>query len=48
VYYIALIAVLCLAAVVRALWQGARPQVVLFGADAAAALLNRLRRRLGL
>jgi hypothetical protein len=35
-----------LGAVGGALWEGARPQVVKFGADAAASLLAALYRRL--
>ena len=34
--------------VVGALWEGARPEVVSFGGDASATLLNKLRRRLGI
>lgn len=37
-----------LAAIFGALWEGARDEVVDFGADTAAALLNWLRHRLGI
>jgi hypothetical protein len=37
-----------LRAVSGAVWEGARPEVVEFGGDAASTLLNALRRRLGI
>jgi hypothetical protein len=43
---IAIVTIRGLSAVAKALWEGARPELVDFGADAAASWLAALRRRL--